>query len=136
MFEWLHDYRQLSDEITFLEYNLDRNYKELKRWTSGDLTNVKLSADSIAARLEESIQDVEYELAHKMNDLHDMKKLIATFSGLDNQILFKKYVEGKTLECAAEELNYSTQYIYNKHAQIKKMVSYSNAVKMESIRMT
>ncbi|WP_316252273.1 hypothetical protein [Bacillus cereus] len=36
-----------------------------------------------------------------------------------------KYVENKTLEKLAEELDYSSRNIYNKYAQIKRMIEYA-----------
>lgn len=128
LYEWLNDYQRIEEEIDFLEFQLDRYEKELKRWVEGDLTNVKLNEKSLASNIENNIFSVQYELAHKMNDLYEMKKLIGTFKGLENKILYGKYVEGKTLETIAEELSYSTQYIYNKHALIKRMVRYKNGI--------
>lgn len=125
LYEWLIDYQKLEDEISYLEFNLDRSKKELRRWVSGDLQGVKLSRESISANLEENIFNIEYELAHKMNDLYDAKKLLGTFKGLENQILYKKYVEGKTLTEVAYELGYTPGHIYNKHAQLKKMIDYA-----------
>jgi DNA-directed RNA polymerase specialized sigma subunit len=125
IFEWLNDYQKLEDEISYLEYNLDRTKAELKRWVYGDLQEVRLTKDSEGAKVEERIEAIEYELAHRMNDMHDLTKLINTFKGLENQILKMKYVEGMTLDKVAEELNYSTQYIYNKHAAIKDKISYA-----------
>lgn len=126
-FQWLNEYNELQDEILFIENNLERTKKELQRWVDGDLAKLKLTAESDGARLEERIEAIEYELAHKMNDLHDMKRIIASFGGLENKILFMKYIEGMTLERIAEELKYSAQYIYNKHAQIKRMVEYAES---------
>ncbi|MCG1029297.1 hypothetical protein J5S49_13450 [Virgibacillus halodenitrificans] len=128
MREWLKDYQKLEEDIIYLEFELSRNKKELDRWMYGDLQEVKLNEKSIASNLENTIAAVEYELAHKMNDLYDLKKIISTFKGLDNKILFGKYVEGKTLEGIAEELNYSAQYIYNKHALIKRMIKYKHTI--------
>lgn len=128
MYEWLKDYRSLEDEVTYLEFNLDRSNRELKRYVDGDLVKVKLSSESNGAKLEEFIELNEYELAHKMNDLHDMKKVISSFGGLEHKILYLKYIEGLTLERVAEELKYSSQYIYNKHAEIKRMADYADSV--------
>lgn len=119
-FQWLKDYRELEYEIAYLEQNLERTKRELKRWVEGDLAKVKLTAESHGAKVEDIIERIEWELAHKMNDLYDIKKLVSAFDGLEHKILIKKYVEGKTLEVAAKELGYTTQYIYNKHSQIKK----------------
>ena len=132
MYEWLKDYQQLKEEIEYLEYKIEREKRELKRWVYGDLQDVKLQEDSIASGLEERIEAYEKELQRKKDDLEKAKKLISTFKGLDNQILYKKYVEGKTLVEIAKELNYSEQYIYNKHAQIMKMINFANRLPIKT----
>ena len=128
MYEWLKNYQKLEDEIADIEFNLERNKKELKRWVHGDLTKIKLTSESHGAQLEVIIEASERELAYKMNDLESMKKLINTFRGLDNQILYNHHVEGKTLISIADELGKSPNYIYNRHAQIMKMVKYAKSV--------
>ncbi|EOO73370.1 hypothetical protein CN966_30490 [Bacillus cereus] len=125
MFDWLKDYQKLEERIAYLDYNLDKTKAELRRWISGDLQDVRLTAESEGAKVEERIEAIEYELAHKMNDMYKLKKLIRTFKGLENKIAYYKYVESMTLEKIAEELNYSTQYIYNKHAAMREKVEYS-----------
>ncbi|MGU3443942.1 hypothetical protein ACLBXI_30155 [Bacillus cereus] len=114
MFDWLKDYQKLEEDIAYLEYNLDKTKGELRRWISGDLREVRLTAESEGAKVEERIEAIENELAHKMNDVYKMKKLIRTFKGLEHKIVFLRYVEGMTIDQIAEKLNYSTQYIYNK----------------------
>ncbi len=93
---WLKDYQKLEQDIAYLEYNLDKTKAELKRWISGDLQNVRLTAESDGAKVEVHIEAIEYELAHKMNDMYKLKKLISKFRGLDNKILKMKYIEGMT----------------------------------------
>ncbi|HAM79627.1 hypothetical protein [Ornithinibacillus bavariensis] len=126
MYQWIKDYQQLQQDMDYLEYQIARNKKELKRWTSGDLQNVKLNDKSVAANLENTIFELEYELAHKMNDLYDAKKLISSFKGIDHQILYQKYVEDRTLESIAEQLNYSAGYIYKKHAEIMRVLKFAH----------
>lgn len=133
LFEWLKDYQSLKDEIEYLEYRLEREKKELRRWVYGDLQDVKLQKDSIASGLEERIADLEYELAHKMNQLYDAEKIINMFKGLDNKILKMKYVDGKTLENIAIELNYSASYIYKRHAQIMKKIDFAHQYNLHFI---
>lgn len=128
MHEWLKNYQTLEDEIAEMYFNIDRNRNELRRWLSGDLSKVKLTSESHGSQLEEIIVAAEYELAYKMNDLEDMKKLINTFRGLDNKILYMKHVEGKRLINIADELGKSPNYIYNRHAQIMKMMEYAESV--------
>ncbi|MCU4825454.1 hypothetical protein OCA00_28200 [Bacillus cereus] len=124
MFEWLKDYKKLEEEIAYLEYNLDKSKAELKRWISGDLQNVRLTAESEGAKVEGRIEAIEYELAYKMNEEYDLRLLINKFIGLDHQILKMKYVDGMTLEQIAFELHYSTGYIRRKHAEIRKIVKF------------
>lgn len=129
MYEWLKDYRKLEEQITYFEYNLDKTKRELKRQENvKDIGKCKLEAKSLGANVEEKIEAIEYELAHRLNDLYDLKKLISTFEGLEYKILYRKHVEGKTLEVIASELNYSTNYIKMKHANIMRMMQYAEKV--------
>ncbi|EEL38299.1 HTH transcription regulator [Bacillus cereus Rock3-29] len=125
----MKDYQKLEQDIAYLEYNLDKTKAELKRWISGDLREVRLTAESEGAKVEERIEAIEYELAHKMNDMYKLKKLINTFKGLENRILKLKYIDGMTLERVAEELNYSTGYINKKHAEIMREINFVERLK-------
>ena len=134
MYEWLKDYRKLEEEIAYLEFNLDRTKRELSRWENvSDLGKYKLEAESLGASVEEKIEVIEYELGHKLNDLNELKKLISTFDGLEYKILYKKHVEGMTLEEIAIELNYNTNYIRIKHANIMRMMRYADKVTSKKV---
>ncbi|PGU11111.1 hypothetical protein COD21_12375 [Bacillus cereus] len=124
MFDWLKDYQKLEERIAYLDYNLDKTKAELKRWVSGDLREVRLTAESEGAKVEERIEAIEYELAYKMNDMYKLKKLISKFRGLDNKILKMKYVDGMTLEQIAEEISYSSSHIKKKHAEIVRLIKF------------
>ncbi|MGA3603157.1 hypothetical protein [Lysinibacillus agricola] len=130
MYEWLRDYQQIEDEIAYLEYSLERTQKELKRWVSGDLAGVKLTAESDGAKLEERIERIERELQIKLTEQKSFMELISKFSGLNHKILKLKYVDGMTLEEIAEDLNYSASYIYKKHAEIAKMIKFAHEIKL------
>ncbi|MHA4132322.1 DUF1492 domain-containing protein [Bacillus toyonensis] len=125
MFNWLKDYQKLEERIAYLDYNLDKTKAELKRWVSGDLREVRLTAESEGAKVEERIEAIEYELANEMNDMYKLKNLISKFRGLDNRILKMKYVDGMTLEEIAEDMNYSSSYIYKKHAEIIRRIKFA-----------
>ncbi|KIP27418.1 phage protein [Bacillus thuringiensis] len=124
MFDWLKDYQKLEERIAYLDYNLDKAKAELKRWVSGDLREVRLTAESEGAKVEERIEAIEYELANEMNAMYDLMELISKFKGLDNQILVKKYIYGMTLEQIACDLNYSPNYIKRKHAEVRKIIKF------------
>lgn len=123
--QWLKDYRELEKDIASLELNLERSERELRRWVQGDLAKYKLTEESIASNLEEKIEVIRYELACKMNDQRKILDMISKFDTLENKIIVGKYIEGKTLEEIAEQHQYSTQYIYNKHAQLKKIIRFA-----------
>ncbi|MGW2600814.1 DUF1492 domain-containing protein [Streptomyces klenkii] len=125
LFDWLKDYQKLEEDIDYLDYNLDKTKAELKRWVSGDLREVRLTAESEGAKVEERIEAIEYELAHKMNAMCDLLKLISKFKGLENKLLKMKYVDGMTLEEIAEDMNYSSSYIYKKHAEIIRRIKFA-----------
>ncbi|PFA51454.1 hypothetical protein [Bacillus cereus] len=128
MFDWLKDYQKLEEDIAYLEYNLDKTKAELKRWVYGDLQYVSLTRDSQGAKVEEHIAAIEYELAYKMNDVFDLKKLIRKFEGLDHQILKLKYMDGLTLASIASELNYNPDYIRRRHAEVMRIVKFVDAL--------
>lgn len=122
--QWLKDYKELEKDIALLELNLERSERELRRWVQGDLAKYKLTEESLASNLEEKIEVIRYELACKMNDQRKILDMISKFDTLENKIIIGKYIEGKTLEEIAEQHQYSTQYIYNKHAQLKKTIRF------------
>ncbi|WP_342578406.1 hypothetical protein [Psychrobacillus sp. FSL K6-2843] len=124
MYEWLKDYRRIEIEIIELENSITRSKRELGRWTGGDLMGVKLSAESNGAQLEEQIFSLEFNLAHKMNDLIDIKRMVQKFNLVDTKILYGRYIEGKTFDEIADEVGYSKGTIYNKHAMLMKLVGY------------
>ncbi len=125
LFDWLKDYQKLEERIAYLDYNLDKTKAELKRWVSGDLREVRLTAESEGAKVEERIEAMENELAHKMNEMHNLLVLINKFKGLENRVLKMKYVDGMTLEEIAEDMNYSSSYIYKKHAEIVRRIKFA-----------
>ncbi|WP_373446088.1 hypothetical protein [Salinicoccus bachuensis] len=56
-----------------------------------------------------------------------IEKTVEKFKGIHNMIAKEKYIHGKTLAKIAGENHYSEQYIYNKHAEIKKILSYTES---------
>lgn len=124
LYEWLKDYQQLKQDIDYLEYRLDREETELKRWVEGDLAGVKLTDESVAAKLEERIQLLKKDIDLKKRQLQKLVNLVNTFKGLDNRILKLKYIDGMTLEDIAERLNYSASHIRKKHAELVKTIKF------------
>ena len=124
LYEWLKDYHQLIESISYLEFNLKRSETELKRWIYGDLQGVKLAEESIASDLEEKIEKLKDEIQLKKNQLNELINLVDTFKGLENKILKMKYIDGLNLEEIAEELNYSASHIRKKHAELVRTIKF------------
>lgn len=123
-FQWLKDYKELEDEIYYLEWNLEQSQNELERWINGDLQKVRLTKGSIASRLEERIEEMEIELKAKTEMKQNLLNLINSFKGIDQVIVRGKYVEGKTLEMIAEEQNYSPGYMRTRHSMLKRFLTF------------
>jgi len=128
MYEWLKEYIDRKNEIAYLELKIDQNQNELKRWVEGDLSKVKLEADSIASGLEDKIEMDLKLLGEKNKQQDELVALVERFEGLDNQILRMKWFEGKTLEQISDELKYSHGYIKRKHADIMKMIKFADSL--------
>ncbi|WP_253291521.1 hypothetical protein [Virgibacillus proomii] len=124
LYEWLKDYQQLKQGIDYLEYKLDREETELKRWVEGDLAGVKLTDKSIVAKLEVGIQQLKKDIDLKKQQLKKLIDLVDTFKGVEHKILRLKYVDGLTLEKIADELNYSYSHIKKKHAELVKLIKF------------
>ena len=119
MYEWLNGYQTLEQEIYYLDWELDVSKKELERWCDPmDLGKYSLTKESRWAKLEEIIADQEKRLAHKMNQIYDLRNLIYSFKGLDQHILRMKYIEGLTLKEIALELKHEYGYIRKTHTKI------------------
>lgn len=124
MFEWLKDYRNIEIEIIKLENKLTREKRELGRWSGGGLGGRIMHKDSISSGLEERIETMEFDLAHKMNDLIDIKRMVKKFDLVDHKILYGRYIEGKTFDEIADDIGYAKGTVYNKHAMLMKMIGY------------
>jgi DNA-directed RNA polymerase specialized sigma subunit len=114
----------LDEEIAYLKWNLNKTKLELVRWEDGDLAKVRLTNESRGAHVEQAIKKIESDLQFREEMKSSLMVLINTFKGNENQILKKKYVDGKSLECIAEELNYSSGYIRQKHAELRRRLDF------------
>lgn len=60
------------------------------------------------------------EIEFQQQDLEDLKKLVSRFKSGLSKLLFKKYVEGYTIEEAAIEMGYSRQSLSETHANFTR----------------
>lgn len=128
-FEWLQDYMEMQNHITYLKKNLVRTERELWRWTYGDLSKIKLEKGSRATRLEEIIESLKQEIEITENRILDIEQFIYSLDGLESQIVRMKYIENKSLKEIAEITGYEYGYIRVKHASIKRTINFANSYK-------
>lgn len=123
-FEWLKDYLDLDDEIRFLSWKIRKAQNEERRWTTGDLKNVRLERDSKGSHVMDNVPEYEAALTECKAEQYDLLQLINTFSGYENQLLRLKYVEGLSLEEVAERLGYSYETIRAKHSELHRRLDF------------
>lgn len=125
-FEWLQEYEQLDHDIKYLKWNLLKTKNELLRRTEGDLSNDHLVKGSKGAKVEESIKQIESDLKWRVQAQRDLKELVNSFDGIEEQILRKKYIDGQTLEeiADAEDVHYTISYIRKKHAELHRRLDF------------
>ena len=127
MYEWLNSFQEIENRISYLEFEVERYKEELKRWcNTEDLGRYTLVKESRASKIEDIIESYEWDLAHEMNTLHDLKAVIYGFKGLNHHILRMKYVEGLTLKEIASELGYGIDHIKKRHSVILKGLKSKN----------
>ncbi|PIC75039.1 sigma factor-like helix-turn-helix DNA-binding protein [Sporosarcina sp. P17b] len=97
---WIGDYLKLRNDIYYLEFKL---------------TDPELPKKEIV--------DVRKKLDERLYREGQFKVILKSFDDLENQILIMRYAEGLTLNKVAENLGYTVQYIYNKHAKILETIS-------------
>lgn len=130
VYDWLKDYHKIIEELAYLEYNLEATERELKRWIEGDLSKVRLEADSQGSKVEEAIEQIKSDIKFKKEQLASLLTLVESFKGLDNKILKMKYVDGMTLDNISIELGYSSSYIYKRHAEMIRMIKFAEDLQL------
>lgn len=132
-FQWLKDYQELDEQILYLKWNLNKSKLELNRWVYGDLADVRIEKNSRSSMLEENIQKIENEVEILEEQRKEMLAIINSFKGIDNEIIRKKYVEGCSLEIIAEEIGYSASYVRQRHAEIRKTLSFLDEYELNKV---
>ena len=124
-YQWIQEYQKLEEEIGILKSKIRKPEMELERWYDPrDLGKVKITNESTASHLEEYIKRDRAFLGEKEFAMEALMIMIERFKGLDNQILKMKYIDGMTLDSIADELKYSSSYIYKKHAEVVRTIKF------------
>lgn len=123
-YDWLKEYLELEEDIRYLQWDIRKSEAELERFSSGDLRNVQLTKRSNSSKLEDNLVKLRSELSFDEHMITNLKNLVSTFKGVDNEILVGKYIKGMTLEEIAFSSNRSYDDIKHKHASIVKCLDF------------
>lgn len=132
-FQWLKDYQELDEQILYLKWNLNKSKLELNRWVYGDLADVRIEKNSRSSMLEENIQKIQNEIEILEEQRGEMRAIINSFEGIDNEIIRRKYIEGCSLEIIAAEIGYSASYVRQRHAEIRKTLDFLDEYEMNKV---
>ncbi|WP_179394716.1 hypothetical protein [Lacticaseibacillus absianus] len=134
-FSWLESYLANEEEIASLEISLTRSRLELRRWTEGDLKNVRIAKQSHAAKIETIITANQQLLDEDLRLRDQTLDLIEHFDGIENQILKCKYVRGMSLSEIADidGIGYSYDTIRKIHAELKRRLDFLNKWDLQEI---
>ncbi|WP_117170590.1 hypothetical protein [Paraliobacillus sediminis] len=112
MYESLEKFQLLEEEIAYLEFELNRIKRDLNQ-------------DSNCRSIQEKSKQITDDLISKKEQRDEAINLLNKFKGLENKILYGKYVEGKTLVRIAKELHYNVNWIYQKHVALIRMIKFA-----------
>lgn len=82
-------------------------------------TALKQTDDSI-----DTINKLKEHLEHLEENKRKIDNRLKEFKGLEYQVAYKRYVEGKQLNEIADELNKSYEHIRRVHAKLKKNATF------------
>lgn len=134
-FQWLKDYQELDEQILYLKWNLNKSRIELNRWAVGDLSKVKIEKNSRSSSLEENIKLIQKEIKILEHQKNETELMVESFKGIDNKILFYKYIKKNTLEQISEKTGYSTSYIQKKHSELRKSIEFLDSYLVNKEKM-
>lgn len=123
----LKEYQMLEEEITYLEYKLNRIHAELKRQSNGGKDILSINTGN--EETEKILDQFKKKLTFKKEQLQQLVDLVSNFKNLEQQILKLKYIDRMTLEGIGTKLNYSTHYIKVKHAEIMRRIKFAERLK-------
>ncbi|ONH01607.1 transcriptional regulator [Bacillus cereus] len=118
----------LGEEITYLEYKLNRIHAELKRQSKWGQDILSINTGN--EETEKILNQLRKKLTFKKEQLKRLDDILSNFKNLEQQILKLKYIEGMTLEGIGNKLNYSTHYIKVKHAEIMRRIKFAERLKV------
>lgn len=115
-------YDDLLLEIEILKEQIECAEKERDQWWIDGRLFDTVPLDNAAGRvdrLNKRIDEMEQQLKEKTARVNRLKEQLNRYQGLEYKIYYKRYIECKSLEKIAEEVNYSYGYVRRLAYQMK-----------------
>lgn len=116
------NYNEVVKQIDILEQQLEFASKERENWWIGGRLFHTVPLDNSARRvdrLSERIEQMHDELDRLRKHKELIDKKLSELDGLEYKVAFARYVQGKSLQQIAEELEYSPEHIRRISSRLK-----------------
>ena len=135
-----HDKVRYLKRYILLDREIDRKVQEIARWRGmlGKVTAVYSSApqgggsiygktEGIIAKIVDLEREINREIDVLVNIREDIKDIIAAAEdGRERMLLEYRYLDGKTFEWIAGEMELSWQWVHNLHSKILSKIILSS----------
>lgn len=115
-------YQELCEEIDTLEWRIEELEKEYKFWWSNCFGAGKAPLDICLNRMKEICDLVDMysqALSQKIRSKREFEQRLSKLEGVEGKVMYKRMVEGKSLQEIAHELNYSLDWIKKVSSRVK-----------------
>jgi DNA-directed RNA polymerase specialized sigma24 family protein len=123
MLEVFRFYSDLEKEVDILQFQIENMEKERENWWIGGklfskvpMSNAAERADKLAGQIE-ACQNI---LEAKQETLTQMRSQLALLNNDEYRVAYKRFIEKKTLDVIAEEMNYSINTIKKISSRVKR----------------
>lgn len=125
-YEWLQEYLDLEERCRYLRWQIRKVKREEERWTSGDLSKIRLNGKSRGSHVLDQLPPLQDELNDCEADRQELLTLVDSFHGYEHDFLRMHYIEGMTLEDIADdpEFPYGIDWIYHKSAELHRTLDF------------
>lgn len=123
-YQWLKNYRENEEKLTYLKWALDKTQSMLSRWGKEEFPIIRQVNDYSAVSLKKKIQSIKQEIIELEMQLEDANDIFSSLDETDSQIMKLKYLDGLSLEDIAKRLGYSHSYIRKRHADLKRILVF------------
>lgn len=119
-------YQDICEEIDTLQWRIEELEAEHKMWWSNCFADGIAPLDVCLKRMEVICDQVEFYsemLDQKERSKKEIEQRMSRLSGLEGKVMYKRVVEGKSLQEIADELGYSVIWIKKLSSRSQKKIA-------------